>query len=516
MASASANPLFLVMSKRLRTAEPSASAHKSKRQKSNFVIGAPSADDLRLPSETISSSSALSVRNLRQPFPHSLVSICIRVFSEHFQEFCDENRWESTKKWLEIVPDAVLPRLFTALKMRHPGRLNHAVITTYFLRGVSVVLDGNLGVTSVTLSAIPRVLGNRLRVLELSDFKKFSDRDYSSMIKRLPSLETLILRNCTKVGPSTVEAAAETCPNLKIVNLSFTSATALSLLPLIKACPDLEVLKLAGIQNLSDATVTKLLTVLSSDSRREGCLPLKRLKSLKLRHNTLSDVAILQLLHHCPVLERLDVSFTLLRHLSGLPHAPPIEKLSLTSTFIPGKELIELVGALPHLRILNIGAMGVKPGTNTAIMNSTAMTLNDDVLRLLTDALRNCSSLESINLVQNSKIGSTRRHDSALAYFIRQVGRRCQHLNLSGVPMRSEDLIGLVAEDPEDPVSPLKTLNLNKTLIDDECTPWISSCASLEILEAAETKISGTSSHYRLLSSLVQSQSHWVQGCENR
>lgn len=171
---------------------------------------------------------------------------------------------------------------------------------------------------------------------------------------------------------------------------------------------------------------------------------------------------------------------------------PPIEKISLTSTFLPGKELVELVGRLPHLKILNIGAMGVRAATSTALGTSTAMTLNDATLRLLTDALASCKNLESVNLVQNSKLGLARGHSSALAYFIRRVGRRFVNLNLSGVPVRSEDLVGLISEDPEEQESPLETLILNKTLIDDDCAPWISGCRSLETLEFAETRISGT------------------------
>lgn len=180
-----------------------------------------------------------------------------------------------------------------------------------------------------------------------------------------------------------------------------------------------------------------------------------------------------------------------MKHVPDFPVIPPIEKLSLTSTFIPSKELIELVNRLPRLRILNIGAMGVKAGTSTAIMSSTAMTLNDEALRLLTDTLRDCPFIEVINLVQNSKLGTTRRGDSCVAYFIRHVGRNLQYLNLSGVAVRSEDLIGLVPEAEEGLPSQLKTLILNKSLVDDDCAPWISGCPNIEVLEFAETRISG-------------------------
>lgn len=47
-----------------------------------------------------------------------------------------------------------------------------------------------------------------------------------------------------------MEALAKTCPNLTKVNLSSTNITAISLLPLLRSCPNIEVLKLANIRNL--------------------------------------------------------------------------------------------------------------------------------------------------------------------------------------------------------------------------------------------------------------------------
>lgn len=62
------------------------------------------------------------------------------------------------------------------------------------MRGSSLSLDGELGVTAQTLSAIPRVLGTKLKTLELSDFNKFSDTAYASIFKNLPNLEKVVLR----------------------------------------------------------------------------------------------------------------------------------------------------------------------------------------------------------------------------------------------------------------------------------------------------------------------------------
>lgn len=137
-----------------------------------------------------------------------------------------------------------------------------------------------------------------------------------------------------------------------------------------------------------------------------------------------SETSISSITERCANLERLDVSFTKLKHAPYISEPSAIIKLSLTSTFISGTELAGLVRGTPKLRILNIGAMGVKAGTSS----HTAMgSLNDDALMQLTDALLDCPDIESVNLVQNAKLGALHnRHDTALAYFVRLVGRKCK------------------------------------------------------------------------------------------
>jgi len=219
---------------------------------------------------------------------------------------------------------------------------------------------------------------------------------------------------------------------------------------------------------------------------------LRNLRSLKLRYNSVSEASISSITERCTNLERLDVSFTRVKRAPQISDPSSIVKLSLTSTFISGAELVDLVNRTSKLRILSVGAMGIKAGTSSgAAMSTAAMSLNDDALRRLTDALLNCPDIEVINLVQNAKLGTSSRHDSALAYFVRLVGRKCKSLNLSGIPgLRSSDLVGLVAENEGEAMSPLKNLVLNKTNIDDDVTPWICACADIEILEVAETKVS--------------------------
>ncbi len=103
-----------------------------------------------------------------------------------------------------------------------------------------------------------------------------------------------------------------------------------------------------------------------------------------------------------------------------------IEKLALTSTFISGKNIVQMVERLPKLKILTLGALGSGPNASSSASNSSAMTLSDDILRGLTDALQACPELENVNLVQNTKLGLIKTRDSSIAYFIRLVGRRCK------------------------------------------------------------------------------------------
>ena len=66
-----------------------------------------------------------------------------------------------------------------------------------------------------------------------------------------------------------------------------------------------------------------------------------------------------------------------------------------------------------------------------------------------------------------------------------------QKLNLSGLPyLRSQDLLHLAPENPEEAVCSLEELSLNSTGIDDDAATYISCCPFLETLGVAGTKLS--------------------------
>jgi hypothetical protein len=131
----------------------------------------------------------------------------------------------------------------------------------------------------------------------------------------------------------------------------------------------------------------------------------------------------------CPSLERLDLSFTLVvRPL--LHYQPPdivsLQKLSLTSTRVSIVDMLAVISQLPHLKTLSLGALGERQGSSATMGNPSALTMNNDTLRRLTDILENDRHIENVSLVGNAKLCLTERIDGAMSDFISRVGRKCK------------------------------------------------------------------------------------------
>ncbi|THU94833.1 RNI-like protein [Dendrothele bispora CBS 962.96] len=390
----------------------------------------------------------------------------------------------------------MIPKIFAMLRGSPSATyLPHEYIVTYFLQGPSLTLTDSLpGVNKNTILAIGRV-NPHLRELELSGFVKHADEVFASVVSHLKSLRSLVLRGCTRVGAKTADAITKACPELRILNLNYTSVTPLSVGALVASCHQLEVLKLANISNWTDATFTKFLAALDE----KACLP--KLHTLKLRDLSLSDNSLSAFISLCPALERLDLSFTPIKHpqtvLSTNP--PALEKLSLTSTAITGTELLATLVQLPHLKTLSLGALGVRQSSKAAISNSSAMSMNDTTLRSLTDILEGFEHLQSVNLVSNTKLGASSKVDSALFDFVRRVGRKCQYLNLSNLPsIRSIDFAALLPLDEQDTAPSLRTLVLNNLNINDDAAVFIACCRKLSRLELSGTKMTSKFIEFQL------------------
>lgn len=119
---------------------------------------------------------------------------------------------ESTRHWLKILPDVLVPKIFAMLRKSCPSVLNNSFIVAvslrfgytlcqtfdiwiqYFLRGPSIVLTSDLPeIKKSTISAIASN-GSAVQHLELSGFVDFPDTLFASTLESLTSLRILILR----------------------------------------------------------------------------------------------------------------------------------------------------------------------------------------------------------------------------------------------------------------------------------------------------------------------------------
>ncbi|KAH9835617.1 RNI-like protein [Rhodofomes roseus] len=466
----------------------SAGGHRGTRPtKRRRAIGEPTEDDRVSAAQAQASAptaTALSTRSLLPQSIPSLTVLCIRVFADSLKRISEDPPvWENARSLLKVLPDPLAQRVFSALKLTCPQLLNDELIVTNFIRPPAIVLDRSLpGVNRRTLAAIrDSPFGSELQELHLTDFDKEADTVFASIISKLPGLRVLVLRGCSKVGEKTCNVVAKTCPKLAALNLSYTAITPAFVVPILSACGDLEVLKVAGISSWLTATF-----------KDDQDFQLPNLHTLKLRQTFLSDNALFPFMRVCPNLRRVDLSFTLVHHLGHLLRGKPLEKLSLTSTKVFGNELVSAISQFPDITTLNIGALGGGQGSSAAIANFSAMNLNDEALRDLTDILESCPRLERVNLVGNMKLGMTGspgRRESVVGEFVRRVGRKCKILNLSGIPsFRSAELKGLLQETVADGPPKIQVLLLNNTTVDDDAAPFISACTDLENLAVAGTR----------------------------
>ncbi|KAH9968925.1 hypothetical protein BC827DRAFT_1121860 [Russula dissimulans] len=473
------------MSDRLRAAK--------RRRTGPPQIGAPSEADKAITPANLPSSSAYSTRTVKSSPVLPLIAICARVFVANFPKFSkDPRQWEPRKAWravsvqLKSLPDSTIQTLFAMLSSSCPHLLSHDLVKEDFLRGHSITLTSGTGserspISKYTVGAVAS-MGPGLVRLHLIGFDKMTDHSFAAVISCHPSLEDLSLWGCTLVGPKTIQATAKACPSLKSINLNYTSVTPLALAPLLRSCKErLEVLKVAGITSWTDKAFAHLRAQLLTE---EGFF-LPALRTLKLRQTLLSDASVNALISLVPNITRVDISFTDIRRpLSVSPDSfANLEKLSVTSTSVSPDDLLFMLPAASQLRTLNIGALGGGHGKSSAYgRDVSATTFTDEYLRSLTAILSQNTVIENISLVANTKLA---RDEEVIAEFI------LLKLNLTGLSyLRSSDLQHLAPADPADAACSLRELSLNSTGIDDDASPYISCCPSLEILEVAGTKLS--------------------------
>ncbi|KZT35383.1 RNI-like protein [Sistotremastrum suecicum HHB10207 ss-3] len=470
----------------------------AKRARKAPSIGAAlESDGLRVPQLQDPTSSAFSIRTLPPDHVPALTTICARLFVAKLQFVFHDTRRRTTQRWLRRLPEPIITKIFAMLRQAHPALLSHPLIVEFFIQGDAITFSEEMtGVTKFTIVEVGR-LKSQLTSLELIELKAADDRSVASVLDKCDRLEVVNLRGCVKVAEKSAASLAK-CPNLRVLNISHTSVPPLAVVPILVSAKRLEVLKAASLPNFNDNMMQKIQTLLEQNLKDENIGEMPSLKTLKLKLNRISETYLLPLLRYLPNLETLDLSFTNITHMPvGLPNnpSPPLRKLNITSTVITGTQLVAALKPFRTLRKLSIGALGAGLGSS-ARMNSSAMVLTDANLRELTDILAECEDLAEVSLVSNIKLGVS--SERALQNFVRKAGRKCTSLNLSNITaLRSSVLCGLVPGeleeigseiDPPFTQSPLKTLLLNNTGVDDDAWRYISACQSLETLELAGTK----------------------------
>lgn len=430
----------------------------------------------------------------------TLVSLAARVFATHFKTlYIPEGdyiiqRGASTRRRLKELPDTIIPGLLALLRQHSPNYLSSDVLITYFLRGREICLPGELpGVNAKVISAIGRQPDSgTITTLDLSRLARINDGGFAKAVSNLPGLEKLVLRGCGKAGPLVLGAVAAHCPRLQVLNMNYTVATPQSILSVLLACSELQVLKIAGIPKLIPGCVTSVIKSYKEDNTLSDLSPtFPTLRSLKLRLTNLNDTDLAILFSRCPNLTTLDISFTSIKHIPLDSPFPQLTKLSLTSTPIPASNLVHVLTRCPTLETLYLGALGdsVPSTSKGAGMSVGAGTLTDSVLRNVTNALERCENIKHVNLVGNLKLGSGGSVGRPLQDFMRRVGRRCEILNFENVPqLRSSDLEPLLRSSDEDLSSPLRVLNIARTAVNGDSAMYIAACTKLEILNVAGTR----------------------------
>ncbi|CAE7182385.1 unnamed protein product, partial [Rhizoctonia solani] len=488
------------MPKRRATTSASTRARSSKRIKFDS-FGALNETDSLPPAHVAAkqrlepSSTGASVRPPRRVngVP-SLVSYAAKVFATHFKTLYipeSENLridGPAMRKRLSDLPDTLIPRLLLLLREHCPNYLRPEIITTYFLRGRHIRLSGNLpGVNTKVLNAIGarHNAGGVISTLDLTQLPGISDQTFAKIVARLPQLERLSLRGCSKAGPMVLQAVASNCPRLRILNMNYTIVTPRSIFPVLLECRELEVLKIAGVPKLVSGCVPLLVKSYLEENPDAEVPMFTSLRSLKIRETNLSDSDIATFISHCPNLATLDISSTPIKKIPIVSPFPPLKKLCLNSTRVSGTNLVNLLEHCPGLEVLYLGANGRTTGA--ALSGSDSLT--DGLLRDITDALAECPNIRSVSLVSNPRLGAGGSLGRALHDFIQRVGRRCENLNFENVPqLRSGDLEGLLRSSYDDQPSSLRYLNLARTGVNGDAAMFIAACPKLEILNLAATR----------------------------
>ncbi|BGP39304.1 hypothetical protein JCM10450v2_003256 [Rhodotorula kratochvilovae] len=417
----------------------------------------------------------------------------------HLREFVQSLPVELANRLLRLVLDQTTQAGFDA-PASDPGVSVLAVAALFFHPNTTALSLSGMNAPAILVARIPQC--SALADLDLRSHTSLSDKNLAKVLVQLPTLERINLKGCTKVGDAAMVALSKASEDrLKVANLSLTAVSIKGLTSLFARCKNLEVLKLANVQALTEKNVSKLVTDATDAALGWRHVPLSRLRTLKVRSTDVSDASIGRLLSLCASsLERLDVSYSGLKTLdfvSSALHTLPewrLEKLVASGLPLSPATLEGFFRPLStrppeerrRFRVLKLGSI---PASSTK-----APGLTDAVLARLMPFLETLDGLESVSLFQNWGLGKTHQ---PLSRFIEVVGRRCLHLDLT-LPVESHHLEGLLPpledEDPDAAAAyeppRLRSLVLDSSRITDAAAGSVAACADLRALHVAETRIS--------------------------
>lgn len=120
-----------------RAAHPHAPAHdltimsssRARPTKRQRTFGAPTEDDdPTAPLSQARYKNVASTRTVGGPLP-TLTTCCARAFVRHIDKLsADPNSWEAVLRWLKLIPEPLVPKLFAVLKSTHPTLLKSEFI----------------------------------------------------------------------------------------------------------------------------------------------------------------------------------------------------------------------------------------------------------------------------------------------------------------------------------------------------------------------------------------------------
>lgn len=114
---------------KVTTLQHAMSSSRTRATKRQRTFGAPTEDDD--PTAQLSQArykNAASTRSVAGQLP-TLTTCCARVFVRHIERLsAHPDSWEVVLRWLKLIPEPLVPKLFAMLKSTHPTLLKSEFI----------------------------------------------------------------------------------------------------------------------------------------------------------------------------------------------------------------------------------------------------------------------------------------------------------------------------------------------------------------------------------------------------